>query len=356
MELEREFHAVGHGGFISEKIIDNNSIRNTVVFDCGSRSPLQIFQEIDRRFGQSEEREIIDMVIISHFHEDHINGLEHLLQTCNVRNLILPLVNYQDRFLYVFSQNIDPSSFLGRLILNPRELILEYNNNDNDINLVEVGTAENPDEIRTINIDVLSNEQYIYGNFQITITNNWQYRIFEHRGSQQLQRIRSTLQNHNLLIPTNSYVSLTDYQCARTIVDQVFSNANHIVDCFNQHSLTLYSGSSINNEISTGGLYLGDYMIGQLGRCQAITNFYSDIWNNIDIAQISHHASGDPDYYHLNRFNQFRVYQNINHAIIFANNTTNHPSQTVLGYLNNLNVPYSTLALGSQNIISSYTI
>lgn len=89
---ERVFAPVGQGAFYYEKL-DNR----VYVYDCGSSSdPKQLETEINKAFARGER---IDAVFISHMHDDHINGLSHLLNRCKVAKLYLPLLDKAQRLL-----------------------------------------------------------------------------------------------------------------------------------------------------------------------------------------------------------------------------------------------------------------
>ncbi|MDE6095269.1 MAG: hypothetical protein K2G52_03685 [Muribaculaceae bacterium] len=100
MSFTRTFHSVGQGAFYTE-IFDLHDKDFVVVYDCGSEtyiSNLSDFFSIKSKFknlirdsvfndnryhynpiDQSVDFSIeVDVLIISHFHRDHINGIKHL--------------------------------------------------------------------------------------------------------------------------------------------------------------------------------------------------------------------------------------------------------------------------------------
>jgi len=81
--FESTFHKVGQGLFYSLDTADFH-----MVYDCGSQDPSASIREAQDH--RSKIGDHIDMLVISHFHEDHINGLEELLKNATVDTIILP--------------------------------------------------------------------------------------------------------------------------------------------------------------------------------------------------------------------------------------------------------------------------
>ena len=75
MFFKRILHPVGQGAFFTEQFLDENgtSVLN-VVYDCGSftSQPNLVEYEIRNTFDKNAH---IDLLFISHFDEDHVNGL-----------------------------------------------------------------------------------------------------------------------------------------------------------------------------------------------------------------------------------------------------------------------------------------
>lgn len=93
------FHKVGQGLFYSGILNTGAGRSNRVfnfVYDCGSESP-KIFRdrEIDdykmllpnRRTSGGKE---LDLLVISHLHDDHVNGLDRLLDGVKVDTVVMP--------------------------------------------------------------------------------------------------------------------------------------------------------------------------------------------------------------------------------------------------------------------------
>ena len=63
--------------------------RHTVVVDCGSSSG-ENAGAIAHEFLLGEGRAVIDVMILTHFHEDHANGVEFLMSRVDVSTLVIP--------------------------------------------------------------------------------------------------------------------------------------------------------------------------------------------------------------------------------------------------------------------------
>ena len=78
--MHRTFLPVGQGAFYCERFegdgINKKEVIN-VVYDCGSSTGIEIVEhEIRKKFTLHEK---INALIISHFHEDHIQEIPHIL-------------------------------------------------------------------------------------------------------------------------------------------------------------------------------------------------------------------------------------------------------------------------------------
>lgn len=94
------FHPVGHGLFYSG-IIKNLSTDKQVsdkqysfVYDCGGKN-------LKNAIENAELPETIDLLIISHFHKDHINGVLKLIEKHEVKTVVLPYLDRTLKILYI---------------------------------------------------------------------------------------------------------------------------------------------------------------------------------------------------------------------------------------------------------------
>lgn len=121
------FHKVGQGLFYSG-ILNKGAGRSNQVFnfvyDCGSESP-HIFRdrEIDdykmllpnkRESGGKE----LDLLVISHLHDDHVNGLDRLLDGVKVNTVVMPYIS-DGLLLMARLESRNDESFLQAFYTDP---------------------------------------------------------------------------------------------------------------------------------------------------------------------------------------------------------------------------------------------
>ena len=100
--LNRCFYPIGQGSFYSEmhRIDNNNSV--FIIYDCGSDNVSDLEREI-RHIPST----IIDFLIVSHYHEDHINGIKRLINNgVSIKTLIVPKITNTEKCIYV-AENAD---------------------------------------------------------------------------------------------------------------------------------------------------------------------------------------------------------------------------------------------------------
>ena len=94
MMVLRSFLPVGQGAFYLEQFRIGDEKIN-IIYDCGSSTSFEILRK--RITENLSSGSSIHAVFISHFDEDHINGLPYLLSNYKVKNLFLPLITENER-------------------------------------------------------------------------------------------------------------------------------------------------------------------------------------------------------------------------------------------------------------------
>jgi len=95
----RTIHPVGQGAFYTEKFYNEgeDNAEHTVVFDCGSKTKIGgakkvCIERIVNNSLDSDQR--IDILFISHFDTDHVNGITHFLgHERKIEYVVLPQID-----------------------------------------------------------------------------------------------------------------------------------------------------------------------------------------------------------------------------------------------------------------------
>lgn len=96
MNVVRTFHPVGQGAFYTEVFQFNNGNHYVVVYDCGTESEFDFIEKQISEFKNNYfkyEITQIDLLFISHFHADHVNGLKLLLKDVHVVKTVIPMLD-----------------------------------------------------------------------------------------------------------------------------------------------------------------------------------------------------------------------------------------------------------------------
>lgn len=101
---------------------------------------------INRYSARMEAKPEIEMLVISHFHRDHVSGLPKLLNRIRVKRILLPYVPLWERLVIGFEQNIDPGDPLMLFYLNPVAYLVQISIDGGiqEVVFVPPGGAEGP--------------------------------------------------------------------------------------------------------------------------------------------------------------------------------------------------------------------
>lgn len=154
ISLQCEFWAVGQGLFSSGKVLSGGNTAFSWVYDCGTSSDQKTLQcaiqEMKKDYPESE----LDLLVISHFDKDHINGIGNLLaQYQSVKRIMLPYYPLWQRMLIAFLENV---SFTAeddelQIYLDPVKYIAtHYEKHLNNSEVLLVPAYQSEGEIKTL--------------------------------------------------------------------------------------------------------------------------------------------------------------------------------------------------------------
>ncbi len=124
------FHPVGQGLFASGAIgncpsrwmgREKGDVYFLWVYDCGTTSPQAVLKEaLDLFAGEYvAKKQLLDLVVLSHFDKDHISGVVDLLGRFEVDVLLLPFVPLAQRFMLAFHEGIAVDDALFAFFIDP---------------------------------------------------------------------------------------------------------------------------------------------------------------------------------------------------------------------------------------------
>ena len=94
MFVEYTFFPVGQGLFSCGKLYtDKNKKPFVWIYDCGTSNKMSVLKSEVKNLNTIT----FDLVAISHFDQDHINGLKYLLANKRVKRLMLPFLSDQQK-------------------------------------------------------------------------------------------------------------------------------------------------------------------------------------------------------------------------------------------------------------------
>lgn len=296
----RTFQPIGQGAFSTEQFDDL-----TIVYDCGSDNEIILKKEIKSVFEKGQD---IDAVFISHLHSDHVNGLEFLLNYCNVKRIFMPLLTENEKIHLIIQNEIIQkriSLFLETLIEtqtieNVPVILVPETENDSQLNL----------EQESIQIDSSITSDKLKQNPKLSHKSiaDWVFIPFNFRQFQRNAHLITKLGTEKITWSNISeFKNLWQEEKQRKKIVEIYKS---IPGSMNANSMTLYSGPETNRKdfhhhfIETihfypfyrhhylaGCLYFGDYEALGKQKWTQFINHYNDYWKNVGIVQIPHHGS-----------------------------------------------------------------
>lgn len=386
--MTRTFHPIGHGAFYTERFMQNGECKFSVVFDCGCYEafkggvPAGAFEDRIKRAIDNfypKDKETINLLFISHFHTDHINGIEYLKDKCHIERIIVPQLTPEiviEAYVFNYIQAAEADQSEGTPLMAPSEIvanqwmkkIYEHRNKQEDsafpkvIQVQESETDTEKEDIAGTNIppselpDSISPQTKIdcpigEGAGQLS----WLYIPFNLQLDKQKKKLlqdpifKRAIDHGNVdFEELNKILKDTDIEDLKKVYEKVFGKKH------NSYSMTVFSGTEchrcfkychirllnflrtklcnyIPRYCTLNCLYCGDFEANPdypRKECntngEKLTKYYQRYWDKIGLLQVPHHGS-------MHNLNE-SLYEPEKICIISAGKTDKyqHPNMLVL--------------------------
>jgi len=321
IEFEFQFHNVGQGLFYTGEIENFH-----FVYDCGGES--SYIDNAVKKYSQTD----LDLLVLSHIHDDHINGLNQLIsQTNNIDWVILPYLHPAQRVLCALDSPIAEDWYFD-LLVDPFSFLIEKGVK----NIAIIGGLEpNPESRRpasnedpfeedelSLDIDTISNNKYLRDRIKeieetdelsdkilvrkhsedFSLSNSWFFRFYNKPVTDiDLTNFKDCLEDKDINI--DSLKGVIEY-----IKDD--DNVNDLQECYeeirsdlNQTSLCMYHGPMNTSNARTyhprflmnkkflGHLLTGDFDLSINENYDYLTSHYKNYLSEVKVFQVPHHGS-----------------------------------------------------------------
>ena len=291
--MQRVFMPVGQGAFYVEKFNDDF----TVVYDCGSYKNTSI---VEGNIKNSILATKIDLFIISHYHEDHINGLEYIFKNFTVKRMLMPYLNLTEQIESFIDEDIKNNSndFYKNFCINPSKALFDNFAKSSEITFVNTEQSAQANEINIENLpqNINSGDKITYN----VVNSTWIYIPFNFQNTKRTEKFK-TLISHLDLDTIDKFKNY--YEKNKSEFIDIYKTK--ITGNINTNSLVLYSGIYANIKTTTystrrnfsftqnisGCLYLGDYNAKGNKEVEELEERYCSYYPHISTIQIPHHGS-----------------------------------------------------------------
>ncbi|MGB3107488.1 hypothetical protein [Sphingobacterium siyangense] len=389
MNFHFNFRPVGQGGFTSITIKDNDSIFN-IIYDCGSvTSGSYLYNEITKAktdLIQVEEKKVIDLLIISHFDEDHVNGIQELLQNVHCKILVIPFMTIVER-LVLFTKGSKKSDWHIRLLQNPKSFFEQEGFQIDKILMID---CDNPEQEKTTTEFSLSNNVQSNDNIQSNVSGQINRIInsgltFDNKVlymqipfSLKIESIGLKLKFYIQPLPKASiatFENFVKYQFHKIELIKLFNNkyrsnlrslykiafkkinkTSLCVSIFKEkYSWIHYSGDPnphFNYDTRLSGVMMtGDAYLKSRKNREAFINYYEKEIDKTLVYQIPHHGSkANSKLDNSNKLWNFEL-----SIMQYGIGRKKHPSKEVINYISNHNINFKSIT-ENEGFEFEYTI
>ena len=382
MNVTRTLHPIGQGAFYTEKF-EYDGQQCNVVFDCGGTEKF-IEKEVkgycDSLPCDNESlKPTIDAVFISHFHEDHVNGLETLLNKAEVKCIFLPLLNDDEVYALSLSfvEKLDEPLYSGLVdsAVNGKPLVV---NGIPVVRIEKYKNGENPNEppylLHTEQNEHSDSQNKIHSGTSIKPNNStpWIFKTFNFgntKGKREKQ-LEEALKKKGIISLTDlidkwqnpqyqedirkCYESVSGSMNANSMVTYSGLGKNYVTVTNRMTSKSCYwrNCSDINSFAHKAGcMYFGDYEAKGKCKWEQYEKSFGYLIDLLHVQQVPHHGSRHNYNVLLNK-----PKKKMNFISAGIGNKYHHPHKRTLRKINKAKAPRIWINECSEPVVFEYDV
>lgn len=166
--VTRTIQPVGQGGFYTEifEIPNQKGEISThcVVYDCGSATRAEPKKTIESALFDDKDLDI-DILFISHFDDDHVNGLAELSKKHRIKRIVIPQIHGYEWF-YILEDSIKRGTYQPRgNLINSFLKSIRNETSQNEIQIIEIAPIDSEERPGRNNHDAQSINAFNYQKF-----------------------------------------------------------------------------------------------------------------------------------------------------------------------------------------------
>ena len=388
MNVSRVLHPIGQGSFYTESFTYNERKCN-VIFDCGGTRGYiedEVRDYCHCLVCQQQtkyQKPVVDALFISHFDDDHVNGLETLFNNARVLRIFLPLLNDGEIWTISpsFVNNLRNPLYQNLLNAAIHGIPLEWEGQS--IKVVRIN-KNNAVSVR----DELFLEDGINGRQPNVIASGspvfafhgcpWIFRTFnyDNADSSRFGQLMNALTSKSYKLSLTELVSCWSDQQYQ---DDIRACYHAVRGTINGNSMVTYSGPNGNGVSAecyfidgpfgcflngfayqrafhiypnlAGCMYFGDYEAAGSRKWKQYEDDFKNQIHLLQMQQVPHHGS---QYNYNDALNSPAI--KFNFISAGKSNRFHHPHNVVLNELNNICAPWVWIHEFSPHVVMNYEI
>lgn len=383
MKVIRTIHPVGQGGFYTEIFRDGIN-DHCIVYDCGSENKQKLKSAIRSALPDNTP---IDILFISHFDSDHVNGIKELIKHHTIKCVVMPQLK-QFEWFYILEDCIK------RGIKATDEHINNLRAAIQDIPIVEVEPSNSErgfdgnEDTRFINLDKNIELKIIKSGAKLSNVwlgkISWIFMPINNWDALKISQLKEKLEN--LFKPilgktiidwsnlSDEIIPMIDQH--RQIINNIYKN---IFGSANNGSMLLYSGrNDVNHQIHShlffnccqckqclgwsgchyvhrdkeASLYTGDANLLDDFQIRNLQKIVGSLKDNIGLMQMPHH--GSIKNFSCKAYSDLSIGESVLFVSYGTRNRYGHPSTYLIGSLRGKKIPIAEVT--ECNVTTLYQI